>query len=105
MQVLIQKGGSHRKLASFSLWNDHPTTHYVIEHANAKTIQQAYKKASPPTILLSTTNVDITLATFLSKTSLYHKITKESVLCVFVCAINLWREREREREKLNLVTL
>jgi hypothetical protein len=91
MQVLIQKGGIYRKLAPFSLWNDHPTTHYVRGHA--KTNLTSLQKASPPTNLLSTTKVDRTLP-FSQKTSLYHKIAKESMLCVFVCAMNLWRERE-----------
>ena len=34
--------------------------------------------------------------TFLSKTSLYHKIAKESMLCVFVCAMNFVEKEESE---------
>lgn len=96
MQVLIQKEGIYRKLAPFSLWNDHPTTHYVRGHA--KTNLTSLQKASPPTDLLSTTKVDRTLP-FSQKTSLYHKIAKESMLCVFcLCDEFVGRDLERERD-------
>ena len=94
MQVIIQKGGILRKLAPFFHFG------MIIPQPTMKEVMP--KLSNKPTKGISNSHNFIIHhqskhnPTFLSKTSLYHKIAKESVLCVFVCAMNFVEKEESE---------